>query len=118
MTTVLIISTILLPVAAAVACLIFRRGHLRNGVILATGLALAATAVMLIPRTPIDLSIVGLGGLTFERIILAADVGLLILFFFMGGATEAAWSFFCPPYNCSCWAAWNGCHPLRCLPMR
>ncbi|BBO69599.1 oxidoreductase [Desulfosarcina alkanivorans] len=84
MTAALIIFVISLPMVAAVACLIFRRDHLRNGVITATGLALAATAVMLISRTPADLSTTGPGRLAVERIIQAADVGLLILFLYYG----------------------------------
>ncbi|MCB2145479.1 MAG: NADH-quinone oxidoreductase subunit L [Deltaproteobacteria bacterium] len=84
MVALIITFILLLPVAAAAGCLIVRRDNLGNGVILITGLALAAAALMMVSIAPAGLTAAELGGRTFEGVILAADMGLLIIFLYYG----------------------------------
>jgi ech hydrogenase subunit A len=84
MLAILLIVVLVLPVASAAGCLIFRHENLRRGVVLSTGALLAAGALLLIPQTPVGLTIAAPGKLWLEGLILVADLGLLLLFLYYG----------------------------------
>ena len=84
MAAFLLISGLMFPLIAAIACLTIRHGGTRNGVILFSGLILGAGALMLVPETPVILTAADVGGFLIDHTITAADLILLSLFLYFG----------------------------------
>ncbi len=79
------LSSLILPLLAALICLSLRHeGLLRNGIILFSGLMLGAGAVMLVWNAPVILTAADVGGVLLDRTITATDVILLSLFLYFG----------------------------------
>jgi ech hydrogenase subunit A len=75
---------VLAPFCGAMLCAVLRERTLRAIVVLVTGAALIASALLLIPFTPFRLSATSIFGLNLHAVIEAADFILLLLILFYG----------------------------------
>jgi ech hydrogenase subunit A len=75
---------VLAPAAGALLCLLLRSRPVRSVVVLATGLVLALSAVLLIPLTPFTLGGGSIAGVDLHRLVQGGDVLLLLVILFYG----------------------------------
>ncbi len=84
MTQELITILILLPFGSALCCYLVRSDRLRSWVILATGMLLIISALLLIPLTPFSFAAGSVLGLSIHHIVAAADFLLLFVILYFG----------------------------------
>jgi ech hydrogenase subunit A len=75
---------VLAPAAGALLCLLLRSRPVRSVVVLATGLVLALSAVLLIPLTPFTLGGGSIAGVDLHRLVQGGDLLLLLVILFYG----------------------------------
>ena len=73
-----------LPFLAAIACYCIRVGQIRSLIVLFTGGVLVASAVMLIPRTPLSLSPQPFWGVSTHTVVEVMDFVLLLIILYLG----------------------------------
>ena len=80
----LLIVSILLPVIAALLCLLLRQYTSRNIVAFITGIALAATSIAMLFIGTFDYQPAEIAGISWDMVITAADYALMAIILFIG----------------------------------